>query len=59
MSAGSTDTTSWLWAGQMLSSPVAVQLFTAPASAGDGRIILFASVADGHSFRLVSRRPLR
>ena len=53
MSAGHTDTTSWLWPGQMLTSPVAVQLFSAPASAGVGRIVLFASVADRQSSRLV------
>jgi hypothetical protein len=54
MSTVPTDITSWLWAGQTHASPVAIQLFTAPASAGVGRIILFASVADGQCFRLVS-----
>ena len=53
MSSGHTDTTSWLWAGQMLSGPVAIHLFSAPASAGVGRIVLFASVADRQSSSLV------
>ena len=54
MSADSVASTSGIWAGQRLTSPIAVRLFTAAPTAAAHPIILFASVADSQNGRIVS-----